>query len=68
MNRLKGKRKKHGMLTHGCIHIRTRNIARDRERHYIVIKELIHQEDTTTLSETAHTVRTSEHTEQSPQS
>lgn len=51
------------MLTHGYIHIRTRNIARGKERHYIVIKELIHQEDTTTLSETAPTDRTSEHIE-----
>lgn len=34
------------------------------ERHYIIIKELIHQEDITILSETAHNIRTSKHRKQ----
>lgn len=41
------------MLIHNYINIRTRNIGRDKERHYIIIKKLIQQNDITILSETA---------------
>lgn len=40
---------------------RTRNTARDKKGHFIIIKELIHQEDITTLNVHAPTNRVTKH-------
>lgn len=47
------------MPTHDYINIRRRHTTRDEEGHYIIIKELLHQEDITILSETAPNIRAS---------
>lgn len=41
------------LIIHDYFNTRTRNIGRDKERHYIIIKKLIQQNDVTILSESA---------------
>lgn len=52
------------ILISNKIDFRKRHIIRDKERHFIKIKESIFQEDVTTLNTYAHNIRASKYMKQ----